>query len=67
MKIRITKCTSTEKGTLEEWYKDKIGMDFIAFECTQWYHWVIYNNLAGNPCRGLVNVEDCEVLEDDGS
>lgn len=65
MKIRITKCSKPEKGNLETWYKDKIGEVFVVADSTKWYHWVVYNNLKGKPCRDTVNVDDCEVLEDE--
>jgi len=62
MKIIITQCTSSEKGTLEHWYRDKIGEEFIVVDSTKWYYWVIYNNLDGKPCRNTVNVEDAKIL-----
>ena len=64
MRVRITKCTNKEKGSVESWYKDKVGIDFLVVDSNQWYHWVVYNNLAGKPCRNLINVDDCKEIKE---
>jgi len=63
MKIKITKCSDTKKGSLEAWYADKLGDIFVTVDKTKGYHWVVYNNLKGVSCRGLVNKNDCEIIK----
>ena len=57
MSIKIIKCSNTEKNSIEEWYKDKIGQEFDVEWSVENYHFVKFDNKKkGN----FINKNDVE-------
>jgi len=53
MKIKIKQCSDTNKGSIEYWYRNKIGQEFEV-------RWEVYNYLFVTNDRGanFVNKKD---------
>lgn len=56
--IKITRCCDTNKGSVEEWYKYKIGEVFDIYIIGDYYYWVKYINDKGNKAMNFINMRD---------